>query len=160
MDWWSAKLCRWHTSLFTFVHGTCKLVTTGVPTAQQGKHPVAAWQVPLPKQWVRVFGTLITHVGRKPTLSYLEKIAAFPPPKTVQELQRFLGTTSYYRGYVQRMAEIAAPLYDLTKKGKYWIWTQECEKAFRDLRRKLMEEPIAHKTYRPNLERRVQLVLP
>ena len=40
------------------------------------------------------------------------------------------------------MAEIAAPLYKLTKKGVRWSWSEECEYAFRELREKLIKEPI------------------
>ena len=42
-------------------------------------------------------GHLITSQGRKPTTSYLEKLASFPSPRTLRELQRFLGTMNYYR---------------------------------------------------------------
>ena len=87
-------------------------------------------------------GHLITHKGRRATMSYLEKIAAFPPPRTLRELQRFLGTINYYREYIPQMAEIDAPLYSLTKKGVRWIWTDDCENAFKKLRLKLVDEPV------------------
>ena len=40
------------------------------------------------------------------------------------------------------MAQIAHPLYTLTKKGAPWIWTKECEAAFNELRYKLINEPL------------------
>ena len=88
-------------------------------------------------------GHRLTAQGRMPTQSYLEKLRSFPRPKTLQELQRFLGTLNYYRSYIPRMAEIAAPLYKLTKKGVLWLWASDCEKAFELLRGKLIKEPVA-----------------
>ena len=40
------------------------------------------------------------------------------------------------------MAHLAAPLYELTRKGASWIWNSECEDAFDSLRYKLVQEPI------------------
>ena len=41
------------------------------------------------------------------------------------------------------MAEIAAPLYKLTKKGALRLWASDCEKAFELLRGKLNKETVA-----------------
>ena len=40
------------------------------------------------------------------------------------------------------MAELAAPLYKLTKKGALWLLGSDCEKAFELLRGKLIKEPV------------------
>ena len=88
-------------------------------------------------------GHRLTAQGRMPTQSYLEKLQLFPQPKKLQELQRFLGTLNYYRSYIPRMAEIAAPLYKLTKKGALWLWGSDCERDFELLRGKLVEKPVA-----------------
>ena len=46
--------------------------------------------------------------------------------------QREIAThMNYYREYIPHMAEIAAPLYSLTKKGVRWMWTDDYENAFR-----------------------------
>lgn len=39
----------------------------------------------------------------------------WPVPKTLNELQQFLGFCNYYRGFIARFGEIARPLHDLTK---------------------------------------------
>ena len=61
-------------------------------------------------------GHRISGEGRTPTQSYTERIGRFPVPKSVAELQRFLGTVGYYRCYIPNLATIASPLYSLTKK--------------------------------------------
>jgi hypothetical protein len=40
------------------------------------------------------------------------------------------------------MAEITKPLTDLTKKGKPFIWTKECNNTFNTLKVRFKEEPI------------------
>ena len=40
------------------------------------------------------------------------------------------------------MARLASPLYELTRKGAGWVWSNKCENAFDSLRHKLVQEPI------------------
>ena len=60
----------------------------------------------------------------------------------MRELQSFLGSVNFYRAYIPRIAQIAQPLYLLTQKGTPWIWSEDCESAFRELRQKLVTEPV------------------
>ena len=91
---------------------------------------------------VEFLGHLISEGGRRPVPTAAERLAKIPSPKTVSELQRFLGSLNFYRSYIPKLAELAEPLYELTKKGEIWDWTQRREGAFRHLRAKLLEEPI------------------
>ena len=87
-------------------------------------------------------GHHISNRGREPVISYLDRVKSFPNPGSLRELQRFLGTLNYYRCYIPKMANIAAPLYKLTEKGSRWKWTPECELAFATLRDRLTNEPV------------------
>ena len=71
-----------------------------------------------------------------------EKLSKFPTPQNVTELQRFLGTVNFYRSYIANMAQIASPLYGLTRKGAEWEWSKRCEQAFEVLRQKFTQEPM------------------
>ena len=53
-------------------------------------------------------------------------ILEWEPPTKVIELRSFLGLVNYYRRFIKSYSAIAAPLTDLLKKGKGWIWSQEC----------------------------------
>ena len=55
-------------------------------------------------------------------------------PKTVKQVQAFLGLASYYRKFIKNFSTIASPLINLTKKDVEFIWTDECEKSFETLR--------------------------
>ena len=63
--------------------------------------------------------------------------------KGVKGLQRFLRSLNYYRAHIPELAQLAAPLYDLTKKGTSWKWSEKYEESFESLRFKLIDEPIA-----------------
>ena len=88
---------------------------------------------------------MISGEGRAPTQSYVEKINKFSRPKSVPELQRFLGTVNYYRCYTQNLAAIAGPLYVLTEKCAQFKWDSRCEAAFDELRRCLVQEQVTLK---------------
>ena len=94
------------------------------------------------QQEVEFLGHRISQDGRQPLTLASEKLSKFPTPKTVKELQRFLGSLNYYRAYIPRLAQTAEPLYRLTKTGITWRWNQTCEEAFNRLRKSLVEEPV------------------
>jgi hypothetical protein len=53
-----------------------------------------------------------------------------------------LGLFSYYKRFIKDFAQIADPLYKLLKKDTPYMWTQDQQKAFENLRNKLMQVPI------------------
>ena len=70
------------------------------------------------------------------------KLSKLPRPHNLTELQRFLGSLNFYRSYIPEIAQLAAPLYELTRKGSVWTWNNKCEEAFDTLKYKLAREPI------------------
>ena len=49
-----------------------------------------------------------------------------PAPENITSLQSFLGLANYYNLFVPNIHKLRAPLNELLKKDKKWIWTQEC----------------------------------
>jgi hypothetical protein len=80
----------------------------------------------------------------KPMLNKLEAVQEFPTPVLNKNVRAFLGLTGYYRKFVPQYAIISKPLVDLTKKVEPNIvcWTQECEEAFKSLKKVLVSAPI------------------
>jgi len=64
------------------------------------------------------------------------------PPKTVKGIRSFLGFSNFYQRFIGNYAEITKPLNELTKKTKFFEWSQECQMAFENLKKKFLEEPI------------------
>jgi hypothetical protein len=63
-------------------------------------------------------------------------------PKSVRHVQSFLGFTNFYRRFIRDYSSIASPLYNLTEKGKTFYWFNECNHAFRTLKKCLTTAPL------------------
>lgn len=94
---------------------------------------------------VKFLGHIISGDGIKPDPRNLEPIRNAKPPKTVKELQSFLGYCNFYRKHIPGFSVIAKDLYELLHKDKAFVWTQQCEESFRRLQNALCSAPvIAH----------------
>jgi hypothetical protein len=87
------------------------------------------------------------HVGRgsiQPEDDKVEKLKKAEKPQTKKELRAFLGLAGYYRKFVPKFAEVAAPLTDMTKAKQpdKLSWTDEASHAFEELKRRLVSKPI------------------
>ena len=63
-------------------------------------------------------------------------------PRSLKELQAFLGLTNYYRRFIRGYANIAAPLNKLTRKQVPFSWGTEQANAFEQLKQTLTEAPV------------------
>ena len=66
----------------------------------------------------------------------------FPDPTSIKDVRQFVGLASYYRHFIANFAKIAQPLHSLTSKGAVFKWTNQCQKAFDDLKDSLVSAPI------------------
>jgi len=60
----------------------------------------------------------------------------------VTKLRSFLGLVNYYCWFIKGYATIVTALINLLKKGRSWTWSQECQQAFDDLKKAIIEEPV------------------
>lgn len=87
-------------------------------------------------------GHIITKDGIKPNPEKVLAIEKFPTPRTPKAIKSFLGMIGYYRKFIPNFSEISKPMLKLLKKGVKFIWSEETEKAFKDLKGKILESPI------------------
>ena len=66
----------------------------------------------------------------------------WPSPKTVKEVQSFLGFVNFYRRFIENFSHIAHPLHHLTRKDEPWKWTNEHQDAFTQLKGAITSTPI------------------
>ena len=78
-------------------------------------------------------GHRITRDGVATDPGKIDAVRKWAVPRTVQEVQTFLGLVGYYRKFVNNFAATAKPLYRLTERGREFNWTTECEAAFLDV---------------------------
>ncbi|KAJ4729345.1 Retrotransposon protein, putative, Ty3-gypsy subclass, partial [Melia azedarach] len=72
----------------------------------------------------------------------VQAIQEWEPPTKIHDLRSFLGLVNYYRRFIKSYSARAAPLTDLLKKNRSWDWTEECQHAFEDLKKAIMEETV------------------
>ena len=87
-------------------------------------------------------GHVITAAGLRPNPRLTDAVQKFPQPENVQDVQRFLGMSSYYQRFISNFAKVAHPLHQLTAKGVSFGWTAECEAAFLTLKTRLVTPPV------------------
>ena len=91
---------------------------------------------------ISFLGFLIDGKGIRPNPEKVRPILEMKQPKTVREVQSFLGCVNFYRKMIKDHSKIAVPLYDITKKGQPFKWTQSCEEAFQHFKTVLTTPPI------------------
>ncbi len=57
-------------------------------------------------------------------------VVEFPIFITITNVQSFLGLIGYWKNYIKGYAQIAMPLFDLTKCYVVFQWNLECQKTF------------------------------
>ena len=99
------------------------------------------------KTEVEYLGFDVGAYGVKPSLSKVQAVAEWPVPTSVKDVRSFLGLASFYRKFIRFFSEIAAPLTDLTKKGRAEVWSPEVwgvkeDEAFRRLKTAMITAPV------------------
>jgi hypothetical protein len=72
----------------------------------------------------------------------IEAVVNWERPTNVHEIRSFLGLAGYYRCFVEGFLKLSDPLTALTKKNARYEWTDECERNFQELKRRLVTAPI------------------
>ena len=90
----------------------------------------------------KFLGRLATREGVHVTDEHIKSVREWPVPKSKKELQQFLGFLNYHRGFIQGLAGMSAPLYELTGLRVEWKWTEEHQKAFELLKGVMTSPPV------------------
>jgi hypothetical protein len=64
----------------------------------------------------------------------LKGIKDWPAPTMVKQTRGFLGFGNFYRRFIKGFSNLAKPLSDLLKKDQKFEWTDECQRAFNELK--------------------------
>jgi hypothetical protein len=71
----------------------------------------------------------------------LKEILDWPAQKTVKEV-RSLGFENFYHRFIKGFSHLAHPLNDLLKQDKKFVWSEECQESFDQLKKQFTEEPV------------------
>jgi len=96
------------------------------------------WQA----QEVEFLGYVIGREGIKMSNDKVQTVLDWKVPKSITEVQSFLGFANFYRRFIQDYSKIARPLTELTKKTEKWEWNYEAGRAFEELKQRFTSAPI------------------
>jgi hypothetical protein len=69
-------------------------------------------------------------------------IREFPTPRDTKGISRFIGMVNFYHKFIPRLADVAAPLKALRKKGVKYAWGREQQEAFEALKQGISQHPV------------------
>lgn len=90
---------------------------------------------------VTYLGYLIKEGQRWLTEARKKTVMGLPTPQTPRQLREFLGTAGFCRLWIPGFAEMAAPLYPLTKAGTLFEWGPDQQKAYQKIKQALLTAP-------------------
>ena len=91
---------------------------------------------------VEFYGHTLTSSGIQPAEEKIDAIKNLRPPKNVNELQSILGMVTYLNRYSTRLAELSAPLRDLTKQKNAFKWDHSHTQALSKIKDELQSVKI------------------
>ena len=91
---------------------------------------------------VEFLGHIVSEIGIETDPKKTECIRNWSSPTCTKEVRSFIGLCSYYRKFIENFSAIAKPIHRLCEKNRKFLWTKDCEEAFRTLKQKLVESPV------------------
>lgn len=79
-------------------------------------------------------GHWLTPHGVKPWKKKIDALLRMERPQNRTQVKSFLGLVQYYRDMWPKRSHILAPLTKLTSTKETFIWTPDCEKAFKEMK--------------------------
>ena len=75
-------------------------------------------------------------------LEKVEAVMSQKRPKSVFEIRSFLGLAGYYRRFIKDFSQLVLVVTKLIQKEIKFEWNDLCERAFKELKRRLTSAPI------------------
>ena len=97
------------------------------------------------KDHIEFLGFIVTHDHISMDPVKVSGVTEWPAPSTIKDVQSFLGFTNFYRRFIHRYADIAAPLNALTKKSartSSFVLSDDAADAFNALKRAFVSSPV------------------
>jgi hypothetical protein len=92
-------------------------------------------------QSTKVLGHIVSGLLMSVDGNKVKAIQHIQPPRTIKEVQSFLGMCGYYRQYLKNYQLVALSLTRLIRRNEAFEWTDERQKAFDKLKQMLEEAP-------------------
>ena len=80
----------------------------------------------------------------RPLRSGIEAIQKLEPPTTIKGCRSFAGMVNFVSLFCPELQKLLKPIYDLTRKGRQFLWGKEQQQAFDEIKRRLQRPPVLH----------------
>ena len=80
----------------------------------------------------------------KPLYSRLEAIQRVKAPTTAKQCKSFAGMDNFVNIFCPELQRLLKSIYDLTRKGRQFIWGQKQQDAFEEIKSRLQKPPVLH----------------
>ena len=100
---------------------------------------------------VEFLGYILNETGVTMSERKVEAVKKWEVPKSVKDIQRFLGFANFYRRFIKGFSGICRPITNLLRKETKFKWKTEATKAFTELKEAFTSAPIL-RHYNPELE--------
>ena len=74
----------------------------------------------------------------------LEAIQKLQPPTTAKGCWSFVGMVNFLSIFHPELQKLLKPTYDLTRKGRQFIWQKEQQNPFEEIKHRLIKPPVLH----------------
>lgn len=91
---------------------------------------------------VEFLGHVIENGMIRPSEMKTRTVACFPEPRSVRQVQAFLGLSGYFRKFVPGYSVVARPLSNLLRAGAQFRFSVTESEAFERLKAMLNERPV------------------
>jgi len=103
---------------------------------------------------VGFLGVIIGEDGVRMEKEKVQGVIEWPVPKSMKDVQKFLGLINYYRQFEKDFAMIAKPLHETTRKDRKWNWGEKQQKAFEELKKRFTTELVL---VTPDLDKEIRV---
>ena len=91
---------------------------------------------------VGFLGVIIGEDGVRTEKEKVQEVIEWPIPKSMKDVQKFLGLANYYRWFVKDFVRIAKPLHKMMRKEMKWSWGERQQRAFKKLKERFTIELV------------------
>ena len=89
-----------------------------------------------------IFKVTQDNITITPIKTRQEAILKTPPPTTPKECKSFCGVVNYVSLFCPHLQSLLAPIYDLTRKGRPFVWTRTHMENFMKIKKLMASPPV------------------
>ena len=87
-------------------------------------------------------GHVLTSEGLQPDPDKIKAVSNMPKPTCKQETLSLLGFVNYLAKFLPRLSEIAHPIRELTTKNRSFVWSNQHDEAFEEIKTLVTRHPV------------------